>query len=281
MNRAENRVSEKEPGRKGIWILLPVLYVLAELVMLVILKKQDFEGGSVLLSTALMYGAILLNTAVLLVLLLRHFAREKRSGRLSGEDAGLFGVMSRRSVFVALALLFTLAADTVLVLLDRWYTAGVLLFCLVQTFYALSFNSGLRDWLLRIGTFLLITAVLLVLRMGTALNIASAWSITQLTLNAVAAIILIRRARAVGETAEDHPGLVLFAVGLVLFFGCDVSVGIYNLCAGIPGLRGLWESSGFMIWIFYLHSQVLLAFSEMCFLREDSREHSRADQDPE
>ena len=275
MNRAGERISEHESGRRRIRILLPVLYVLAELAILIVLKMQDFTGGSVLLATALMYGAIVLNTAVLLIALLRHFMREKNRESMRGEDPGFFGVMSGRSVFIALALLFTLLADTVLVLLDRWYLAGVLLFCAVQTFYALSFGSGLRDWLLRIGNFLLITGILMILRMGTALNIASAWSITQLTMNAVAAIILIIRARAQGETAEDHPGLTLLALGLVLFFGCDVSVGIYNLSAGIPALSGLCESAGFLIWVFYIPAQVLLVFSEMRFLREDSEEHSR------
>ncbi len=275
MNTADYRYGENESGRKGMRILLPVLYAIAELAILVVLKKQDFTGGSVLLATALMYGAIVLNTAVLLILLLRHFARETKRERSLEEDQGLFGVMSRRSVFVSLGLLFTLAADTVLVLLDRWYLAGVILFCIVQTCYALSFGSGFRDWLLRIGNFLLVAAVLLVFRMGTPLNIASAYSITQLTLNALAAVILIFQARAEGETAEDHPGLLLFALGLILFWCCDVSVGIYNLTAGVPGFGTLCETSGFLMWVFYLPSQVLLVFSEMCFLREDSKPHTR------
>ena len=106
--------------------------------------------------------------------------------------------------------------------------------------------------------------------MGTALNLASAYSITQLTLNAIGACMLIRKARLSGETAEDHPGLVPFAVGLILFWCCDVCVGIFNISAGLPALKSIGENCGFLIWIFYLPSQVLLVLSEMRFLSESA-----------
>ena len=56
---------------------------------------------------------------------------------------------------------------------------------------------------------------------------------------------------------------IVFAVGLCLFIGCDVCVGIYNLSSFIDvGLTArAAETFVFLSWTFYLPSQVMIALS--------------------
>ena len=51
----------------------------------------------------------------------------------------------------------------------------------------------------------------------------------------------------------------LFALGLTLFVGCDVCVGIFNLPGLLPD--ALYQFSRIGMWLFYLPSQVLIALS--------------------
>lgn len=260
MSQASDRYREKEYSRRRKRFLLPLVYVLTEAVFLAVLKTMEIRGVYPEVQTALMYGAIVLNTAVLLLSFLQYYELKSEEGY--SEVPGI----QRRTVFISLALFFTLAADTVLVLLNRYYLLGVLLFCVVQTFYALAVGTGIRDWLVRIGNFLLLAGGLVLLRMGTALNIASAYSITQLALNALGAWILLKRSKESGNEEENRSAFMLLTAGLILFFCCDVCVGIYNLSFGVPGLKTISESAGFLMWVFYLPSQVLLVLSGRRFL---------------
>lgn len=49
----------------------------------------------------------------------------------------------------------------------------------------------------------------------------------------------------------------IIALGMFLFFMCDLNVGIYNIVAG----GNIKFFLGFLIWLFYLPSQLLLTLS--------------------
>lgn len=151
---------------------------------------------------------------------------------------------------ITAALAFTLGADTFLLLLDRNYGLGVLLFCVVQGLYLLRIwkaNGGQALWPLRLGLFALAAALLACLGLLTPLNMLSLFYFSNFVCNAVQSLALPgRRCR-------------LFSAGLLLFLCCDVCVGIFNQ----PGLfpEALHSSARVGMWLFYLPAQVLITLS--------------------
>ena len=265
---------ESSAGRKGGVSVLPVIiYAVMEALILAFLILLELRGEKPVLQTALMYGSIVLNTAAALVFLMIRLFSGRKTVRVKAVEALTEAAEQAQKVriravfrilFHGLALLFTLAADTVLVLLDRWYFWGVLLFCIVQTFYALVLRGKTGVLIVRIGCFLLVTAALFLLHMAEPLTVASAYSITQLTINmALAWVRVFRRKRTADSDriGQKGAGTLLAALGLSLFFLCDVSVGIFNLNYSIHGYTMLTRVSGFLMWVFYLPSQVLLVLS--------------------
>ena len=153
------------------------------------------------------------------------------------------------------ALGLTLAADLFLLVLDRWYPAGVACFCGVQVLYLIRIRRAGRwplwpDLALRA----LAAAGLLGLAAGLgAMNGLTALALcyfSQLACNAIAALLLGRRGR-------------VLAAGLLLFVGCDLCVGAMNLApalaALLPGPLLAFARVG--MWLFYLPSQALITLT--------------------
>lgn len=163
---------------------------------------------------------------------------------------------------VLAALATTLAADTFLILLDTCYTLGTALFCLVETLYLIVLlpveqgDKGRRlskaAWIqlaVRAGLFLVLIVV--VGRMGVLdrLTALSMYSISQLALSAV---FCWRK----GSCPR------IFAVGIDLFLGCDLCVGLRNFPTYFPAFpQGAAVAASLLIWLFYLPAQVLIAKS--------------------
>ena len=147
------------------------------------------------------------------------------------------------SRLMAWAMAFTLAADTFLLLLDRWYGAGIALFCVVQGLYLARIRRacGRTLWPLRTGLVPAAWVLLNALGMGTALNLLAALYFVNFLVNACQSLTL-RSER-------------LFAAGLWLFLLCDVCVGLRNQPSLLPGLAGAAQAG---MWLFYLPGQVLL-----------------------
>lgn len=147
------------------------------------------------------------------------------------------------SRLMAWAMAFTLAADTFLLLLDRWYGAGIALFCVVQGLYLARIRRacGRTLWALRTGLVPAAWVLLNALGMGTALNLLAALYFVNFLVNACQALTL-RSER-------------LFAAGRWLFLLCDVCVGLRNQPSLLPGLAGAAQAG---MWLFYLPGQVLL-----------------------
>ena len=150
------------------------------------------------------------------------------------------------SCLMAWAMAFTLAADTFLLLLDRWYGMGIALFCVVQGLYLTRIRRacGHTLWVLRAGLAAAAWPLLSALGMGTALNLLAALYFVNFLVNAFQSLTL-RSER-------------LFAAGLWLFLLCDVCVGLRNQPSLLPGLAGAAQAG---MWLFYLPGQVLLVLS--------------------
>ena len=153
-----------------------------------------------------------------------------------------------RLVFPALVL--TVLADWFLLVRNDGYAVGVALFLCVQTVYYLRLRrlGAGSGWLLRTALALLIGAGLFALRMATPLNLLAGLYFSQLVSNTLLAWTARRDA------------LPLFALGLTLFVGCDVCVGLTNSGLVPPGVLR-FVSVG--MWLFYLPSQVLIALSAL------------------
>lgn len=159
------------------------------------------------------------------------------------------------SRLMAWAMAFTLAADTFLLLLDRWYGAGIVLFCVVQGLYLARIRRACDRtlWALRAGLVAAAWVLLNALGMGTALNLLAALYFVNFLVNACQSLTL-RSERS-------------FAAGLWLFLLCDVCVGLRNQPSLLPGLAGAAQAG---MWLFYLPGQVLLVLSGFPKRRENT-----------
>lgn len=151
---------------------------------------------------------------------------------------------------VSTALVFTLGADTFLLLLNRWYILGVSLFCVVQGLYLLRIvqrNGGRSLWPVRLGLFLLSLVLLAQWDLLSPLNAVSLFYFTNFLCNVLQSWSLRGR------------GARLFSAGLTLFLCCDLCVGVFNQPGLFPQALDAFARVG--MWLFYLPAQVLIALS--------------------
>lgn len=147
------------------------------------------------------------------------------------------------------ALLLTAVADSFLLVLNRNYALGVLIFLGAQITYLLLLwrGTGKTLWPIRLLLPAATITIIAALNLLTPLNILVGLYFSQLVVNALAAWLM--------------PGKKwrCFAIGLTLFVGCDLCVGIFNMRGVFP--EGLYQFARVGMWLFYLPSQVLIALS--------------------
>lgn len=149
---------------------------------------------------------------------------------------------------VALALIFTTAADWFLLIQNDHLMLGVALFLCVQALYLLRLYrvSGRFGWGLRGILAVVLLLALFPLNLATPLNLLAVFYFSQLLSNTV--------------LAWHHPAIRRFALGLTLFVGCDICVGLFN---AVPLPSNVFSIVSIGMWFFYLPSQVLIALSAM------------------
>ena len=159
--------------------------------------------------------------------------------------SAIFTAMGGEKLITA-AMVFTLAADNLLLMANSDYALGVAFFCVVQAiyFYMLYRENGKTLLPLRIILFALALILLWKMNMLSGLNVLAAFYFTSFVCNVIQSFGTGRR---------------LFSLGLVLFLCCDVCVGIFNL----PQLAGtgIYSFAAFGMWLFYLPAQVLIVLS--------------------
>ena len=195
------------------------LFPAAEAALYAAFIALDFTGRTAA-SVPVKYAALLL------CLLYALPAARTRDGRLA-----------------AAALALTAAADWFLLVRDAHYGAGVLLFCVVQTLYAVRLIRWRGRVCRTLAAVRLAPLALFALPLPRLDALALVY-FTSLVCNAAAA------ARLAGADCQRRR----FAAGLGLFVCCDLCVGAFNL-----GLLTGFTRYG--MWLFYLPSQVLLALA--------------------
>ena len=148
------------------------------------------------------------------------------------------------------ALTLTAGADWFLLVRNDHYAAGIALFLCVQAAYCLRLRrmGAGSGWPLRAALALGAGAGLCALGLASPVNLLAGLYFSQLLSNTVLAW------RGKGRLQR------LFAVGLTLFVGCDLCVGLFNLR---PPNLVLYYLVSVGMWFFYLPSQVLIALSAL------------------
>ena len=158
------------------------------------------------------------------------------------------------------ALAFTIAADFFMVLLNSGYELSLAFFSCAQLFYwariQLIRRSGrytaISACVRIVLSGILCTVAAIIVKNGALLGGLAAFYFVNLTINAAEAFMLCRK----------NKSYFIFALGLLLFIGCDVCVGLNAAyMAGIKISGGGYYAINLLIWIFYMPSQMLLCLS--------------------
>lgn len=125
------------------------------------------------------------------------------------------------------------------------------MFCVVQTIYAIYLGMGedgrvivnWREVALRtaLWAFLIFIIAIIGQRVAGIFNLASVLAMLDISLLGVNAVIAFRRSN------------IIFAIGLLLFFFCDICVGLSTIVQA-----GAYETIFRLIWVFYIPSQILI-----------------------
>ena len=174
--------------------------------------------------------------------------------------ASLIPIFSKNSAepqyFIPFSLFFTLVSDYFLLInTDKnLYIFGVVIFIIVQLSYFIYIEtlkknktSFLISLIFRIVLSSILIIVLSILQFDL-LSIVSACYFVELLMNFITSLSLIK----------INKFFLIFSIGLLLFIGCDISVGLTNLDLFEGHIKNLVSN---LMWIFYLPSQVLISFS--------------------
>lgn len=166
-----------------------------------------------------------------------------------------FGFKTKRGYFVIAGLAGTLIADYFLLVRGDNYLAGVIAFIVVQSMYFLYIMP--KHWkislIIRASLFTIISLIAgLVLKVDDVTAYFAIFYFTNLIMNMVDSFIGGKK-------------YLLLSIGLLLFIGCDVSVGFNNLSSYVSYssafIDKLVDFSQLGMWLFYVPSQALITLS--------------------
>lgn len=167
------------------------------------------------------------------------------------------------SLYLKWALFFTLISDLFILLMDR-YLYGVLTFIIVQQLYSLMLcqkkGQNYAVWIiLQVFAAGMICYALFLLKVEPdALLVACMFYFICILTNTV-------RALSTAISDKRDKGMILYAVGMLLFLLCDINVGLFNLTSfiALPDhiYHVIYSISTILMWTFYAPAQVLIALS--------------------
>lgn len=158
------------------------------------------------------------------------------------------------AIIATAAMVFTAISDLFILVLDDYFKIGLATFIVAHSlyFYRLYHGRAKRIWIS-----LAVRAVVAAVLIGTFCGLFGA---DLLIIEAGIYLVLL-----VGNCVESlimcNRGLkdVLFAIGLLLFLGCDICVGFkHGSMIGVNLSPRIYDFVVYMIWVFYLPSQVLI-----------------------
>lgn len=171
---------------------------------------------------------------------------------------GMCYFCGRDGIVLTVALAFTAFSDYFILVLDDLYELGVSTFIITQCAYLYRLYADRRDKLyISLSVRVLLVAILLtVLKLYAVLDFLVAVVATYIVM------LFVNMAEALTLARLGYKN-TLFALGMVLFFCCDICVGLNNFesVLGIELSRGLLAFVSYAMWAFYLPSQVCIVCS--------------------
>ncbi|GFZ34521.1 hypothetical protein CSC2_50470 [Clostridium zeae] len=139
---------------------------------------------------------------------------------------------------------------------------GIFIFIFVQITYILRHSRAINLTAIHIKTLLLLSTAVLFLgfflkpkNIDTKLYYLALLYGTLLINSLICAFLTLR-----SNLYYKHSSLMI-VFGMFLFFMCDINVGLYPLVTESYNIASLSMTIYFLIWFFYLPSQILLALS--------------------
>lgn len=159
--------------------------------------------------------------------------------------------------FIPIALVFTLISDYFLLFNtnQNLYVYGLITFKITQLIY-FAFILYLRKSKLELLINLLVRLLLTIAALGVAFYLNYSDVLTILAL--VYFVELLSNFLYSTFLIKLDIEYLIFSLGLLLFIGCDINVGLNN----VPLFEGIdYSLVNFLMWVFYLPSQVLLSLT--------------------
>jgi len=186
-------------------------------------------------------------------------------------QAGTDMIDNRDIILLQLAMFITVIADLCLVIFD-FYILGVALFSLVQITYCVRYTTKKLK-------VILLNFIIIFLCIGSSYIIASLFIEGINVLLPVSLFYFICLLNSVIKAIEawennlyPSPNKYMIVLGMVLFLLCDLCVALSAITTVFP-LTGYFMSNFaqitlFLIWVFYLPSQLLLSLSGIARIKK-------------
>lgn len=158
------------------------------------------------------------------------------------------------SLIAVAAMVFTAISDLFILVLDDYYETGLATFIVAHSLYFVRLYVGR---LKKIWISLAVRAVVAVTIIGVCCGLFGA----NLLIIEAAVYIVMLFGNCVESLIMCNRGLknILFAIGLLLFLGCDICVGLnHGRMVGVQLTQEIYRFVQFMVWVFYLPSQVFI-----------------------
>lgn len=172
----------------------------------------------------------------------------------------LYCLIRKRKIvncFIPIALVFTLISDYFLLFNtnQNFYVYGLITFIITQLIY-FAFIVYLRKSKSELFINLIVRFLLTIAALGVAFYLNYSDVLTILAL--VYFVELLSNFLYSAFLIKLDKEYLIFSLGLLLFIGCDINVGLNNvhLFEGID-----YSLVNFLMWVFYLPSQVLLSLT--------------------
>lgn len=169
------------------------------------------------------------------------------------------------------AMFITVIADLFLVILN-FYILGVVSFSIVQIIYSTRHDpKNQKTTLINFFiTFLCILLLYFILKIfvkeiSILLSLAIFYAVCLLT-------SVTKAVKAYKNNLYPSPNKYMIALGMILFLLCDICVALSNATIIVPMVGhfiiSLQQIASFLVWIFYVPSQLLLALSGIIRLKD-------------
>ncbi len=158
------------------------------------------------------------------------------------------------AIIATAAMLFTAVSDLFILVLDDYFEIGLATFIVAHSLYLYRLYRGREK---RIWISVAVRAVVAAVMIGVCCGLCG----YDLLIVEAGIYIVLLFGNCVETLIMCNRGLknVLFAIGLLLFLGCDVCVGFkHGALVGVYLSERVYNFVVYMIWVFYLPSQVLI-----------------------